>query len=191
MAKFFTKGNEESVKQVKGKLMASRCLLLGISQQQADRQAQQLNDEIIINFTEVFPQISGFWKHVPHNFFPQPKEIMTGGLDADTVCYCYPGYQLFANSYKRGEFLVKLPEKYRQHSFIQPGNELAKHLLIVLWFPATKKTRSNSGTRASRRLCNSRPAKFSVEPTQKYSIGDKLPLIKIQVYCVTCYQLST
>lgn len=61
------------------------------------------------------------------------EEIYTGTFDINPTCTIYAGYQLFGESYKRGEFLVRLKEKYRQRGFIT-GNELPDHLALLLRF---------------------------------------------------------
>jgi nitrate reductase delta subunit len=63
----------------------------------------------------------------------QLEEIYTGTFDINPTCTIYAGYQLFGESYKRGEFLVRLKEKYRQWDFFE-GNELADHLAVLLRF---------------------------------------------------------
>jgi nitrate reductase delta subunit len=61
------------------------------------------------------------------------EELYTGTFDINPTCTIYAGYQLFGESYKRGEFLVRLKEKYRQRGFFA-GNELADHLAVLLRF---------------------------------------------------------
>jgi nitrate reductase delta subunit len=61
------------------------------------------------------------------------EEIYTGTFDINPACTIYAGFQLFGESYKRGEFLVRLKEKYRQWGFFE-GNELADHLAVLLRF---------------------------------------------------------
>jgi len=63
------------------------------------------------------------------------EEIYTATFDLNPSCYPYAGYQLFGDGYKRGEFLVKLKEKYREHG-IREGGELADHLSVCLRFLA-------------------------------------------------------
>ncbi len=61
------------------------------------------------------------------------EEIYTGTFDINPTCTIYVGYQLFGESYKRGEFLVELKERYRQRGFFA-GNELADHVAVLLQF---------------------------------------------------------
>ena len=61
------------------------------------------------------------------------EEIYTGTFDINPTCTMYAGYQLFGESYKRGEFLVRLTQKNRQRGFSE-GNELADHLAVLLRF---------------------------------------------------------
>lgn len=61
------------------------------------------------------------------------EEIYTAAFDLNPTCTIYAGYQLFGESYKRGEFLVRLKQKYRQRGFSE-GNELADHMAVLLRF---------------------------------------------------------
>lgn len=63
----------------------------------------------------------------------QLEEIYTGTFDVNPSCTIYAGYQLFGDSYKRGEFLVGLKRRFRQQGFSE-GNELADHLAVLLRF---------------------------------------------------------
>ncbi|MBW4493834.1 MAG: molecular chaperone TorD family protein [Oscillatoria princeps RMCB-10] len=53
------------------------------------------------------------------------------------MCFPYPGYHLFGESYKRGEFLAKLKQKYRARGFTEESSELADHLTVLLRFIAS------------------------------------------------------
>ena len=61
------------------------------------------------------------------------EEIYTATFDVNPTCTIYTGYQLFGESYKRGEFMVRLRQKYRQWDFSE-GNELPDHLAVLLRF---------------------------------------------------------
>lgn len=63
------------------------------------------------------------------------EEIYTGTFDVNPTCTIYAGYQLFGESYKRGEFLVRLKQKYREHGFAE-DKELADHLAVLFRFLA-------------------------------------------------------
>jgi len=65
------------------------------------------------------------------------EEIYTGTFDLNPVCFPYPGYHLFGESYKRGEFLAKLKQKYRERGFTEESSELADHLTVLLRFIAS------------------------------------------------------
>jgi nitrate reductase delta subunit len=64
------------------------------------------------------------------------EEIYTATFDVNPTCYIFAGYILLGESFKRGEFLVRLGEKYRQHNF-SPGKELADHIPVIFQFLAT------------------------------------------------------
>jgi len=64
------------------------------------------------------------------------EEIYTGTFDVSPTCFIFAGYMLFGETFKRGEFLVQLQEKYQQHNF-SAGNELADHVPVIVRFLAT------------------------------------------------------
>lgn len=61
------------------------------------------------------------------------EEIYTGTFDLQIVCYPYAGYHLFGESYKRGEFLARLKERYSANGF-SAGKELPDHVSVILRF---------------------------------------------------------
>lgn len=63
------------------------------------------------------------------------EEVYTATFDVQVLCYPYVGYQLFGESYKRGEFMAVLREKYRGSGFSE-GKELPDHLPVLLRFIA-------------------------------------------------------
>lgn len=66
------------------------------------------------------------------------EELYTSTFDLQPVCCPYLGFHLFGESYKRGAFMAKLKEEYRQHGF-DAGNELPDHLCVLLRFLALVK----------------------------------------------------
>lgn len=63
------------------------------------------------------------------------EEIYTATFDINPACYIYAGYILFGETFKRGKFLVRLQEKYRERGFSY-GRELADHVPVMLRFLA-------------------------------------------------------
>jgi nitrate reductase delta subunit len=88
--------------------------------------------------TENNPAISNlineFVNFYENNSLDKLEEIYTSTFDLNPTCYPYVGYQLFGDGYQRGEFLVKLKEKYQQFNFKNNSQELADHLTIILDF---------------------------------------------------------
>jgi nitrate reductase delta subunit len=72
------------------------------------------------------------------NVTPQGRieEIYTGTFDVSPTCFIFAGYMLFGETFKRGEFLVQLQERYHQHNF-SVGRELADHVAVIFRFIAT------------------------------------------------------
>jgi nitrate reductase molybdenum cofactor assembly chaperone NarJ/NarW len=63
------------------------------------------------------------------------EELFTATFDLRPVCFPYLGYQLFGETYKRGEFLAALSARYRACGF-SAGAELPDHLGAVLRYLA-------------------------------------------------------
>lgn len=63
------------------------------------------------------------------------EELYTATFDMRPVCFPYLGFQLFGESYKRGEFLVALSARCREAGF-DAGSELPDHLGAVLRYLA-------------------------------------------------------
>ena len=80
------------------------------------------------------PEFDAFMRESPAG---QIEETYTATFDVNPACYIYAGYILFGESFKRGEFLVKLKEKYRERGFDVGGSELADHLSVIFRFMAT------------------------------------------------------
>src|SRR5690554_3082449 len=59
------------------------------------------------------------------------EELYAATFDLKPVCYPYVGYQLFGDTYKRGEFLARLNARYRESGFVAQG-ELPDHLSLIL-----------------------------------------------------------
>jgi nitrate reductase delta subunit len=66
------------------------------------------------------------------------EEIYTGTFDLQTKCCPYTGYHLFGENNKRGAFMVKLKEQYREHGF-STEKELPDHVCVILRFIATSR----------------------------------------------------
>jgi nitrate reductase delta subunit len=64
------------------------------------------------------------------------EEIYTGTFDVSPTCFIFAGYMLFGETFKRGEFLVQLQERFHQHNF-SVGKELADHIAVIFKFIAT------------------------------------------------------
>ncbi len=66
------------------------------------------------------------------------REIYTRTFDLAPSCPPYIGYHLFEDSYKRGEFLVRLKEVYKNSSFELDERELPDHISLILKFISFK-----------------------------------------------------
>jgi nitrate reductase molybdenum cofactor assembly chaperone NarJ/NarW len=91
-------------------------------------------DFVTQTYPNVEPFLADFINFIQTTPTPNLEEIYTSTFDLNPTCYPYLGYQLFGDGYQRGEFLVKLKEKYQQHNFTYNSPELPDHLTIVLEF---------------------------------------------------------
>jgi nitrate reductase molybdenum cofactor assembly chaperone NarJ/NarW len=79
--------------------------------------------------------MSRFHGFVVRTPIPALEELYTTTFDLKPVCYPYVGYQLFGDTYKRGEFLAHLNARYREAGFTVSG-ELPDHLGVILRYLA-------------------------------------------------------
>jgi nitrate reductase delta subunit len=63
------------------------------------------------------------------------EELYTATFDLRPVCYPYVGFQLFGDTYKRGEFLALLNARCREAGFVVVG-DLPDHLGVILRYLA-------------------------------------------------------
>ncbi len=82
---------------------------------------------------EAAEQIKKFVQFVEDTPPGRLEEIYTGTFDVNPACYIYAGYLLFGEGFKRGKFMVRLKEKFREHEF-PIGNELPDHVPLLFRF---------------------------------------------------------
>lgn len=76
-----------------------------------------------------------FAAYVSETPLAELEELYTKTFDLQPVCFPYVGYQLFGETYKRGEFLAALNARYRACGF-SAGADLPDHLGAVLRYLA-------------------------------------------------------
>jgi nitrate reductase delta subunit len=103
--------------------------------QLADR-VRECASLLILDYPEEAGRIQDFLDFVQSTPLGRMEEIYTATFDVNPTCYIYAGYQLFGESFKRGEFLVRLKEKYRERGFVE-RNELPDHLAVLFKFLST------------------------------------------------------
>ncbi len=95
--------------------------------------------EILKNiFPEIYEKYKKFEREILEKDIDTLKEIYTRTFDLNPSCPPYIGYHLFEDSYKKGEFLVKLKEIYKDSFFKFDERELPDHLSIILKFISFK-----------------------------------------------------
>jgi nitrate reductase delta subunit len=67
----------------------------------------------------------------------QIEELYTSTFDMQSDCSLYIGYQIFGEDRRRGLFMAKLREDYREHGF-SDGGELPDHLPVILRYLAVR-----------------------------------------------------
>jgi len=85
--------------------------------------------------SEAAALLDGFLHSVKGLSLERMEELYTSTFDMQPVCYPYVGYHLFGESYKRGAFMARLNEGYRQYGY-SAGSELPDHVAIALRFLA-------------------------------------------------------
>ena len=88
------------------------------------------------NCPDVVPGLQGFVDLLTTAEPSRIEEIYTATLDLQPVCQPYVGYQLCGENQKRGMFLMKMQQLYREHDFAC-GVELPDHLSEMLRFIGT------------------------------------------------------
>ena len=99
------------------------------------RQAGECLDWLSSAGSPVAARIETFRDYVREAPQARMEELYTRTFDLQAVCSPYVGYQLFGDSYKRGIFMARLNEGYRERSFLA-GSELPDHVAVVLRFLA-------------------------------------------------------
>ncbi|HEY4716705.1 MAG TPA: nitrate reductase molybdenum cofactor assembly chaperone [bacterium] len=62
------------------------------------------------------------------------QELYATTFDLQPSCYPYIGYHLFGEDYRRGSFMAKLKEVYRDYKYDYNEKELPDHVSVVLGF---------------------------------------------------------
>jgi nitrate reductase delta subunit len=95
------------------------------------------NQRLMIDDPEIARLIKQFQDLLKSTSITELEELYTSTFDVNPVCFPYPGFHLFGENFNRADFLVKLKQKYQEHGFTAPDNELADHLPILLQFLST------------------------------------------------------
>lgn len=77
------------------------------------------------------PHMISFHRFVEQAAPGRLEELYAATFDLKPVCYPYIGYQLFGDTYKRGEFLAQLNARYHEVGCMAQ-HELPDHLSMIL-----------------------------------------------------------
>ncbi|NJO81712.1 MAG: nitrate reductase molybdenum cofactor assembly chaperone [Blastochloris sp.] len=80
-------------------------------------------------------QLTAFADFADETPIGRVEEIYTATFDINPTTYIFAGFILFGESFKRGKFLVKLQQIYRECGF-ETSSELADHAAVMLRFLA-------------------------------------------------------
>ncbi len=97
----------------------------------------ECNRQLKADYPEAAELINQFQSLANSTSISHLEEIYTSTFDVNPVCFPYPGFHLFGENFNRADFLVKLQQKYQEHGFTAPPNELADHLAVMLEFLST------------------------------------------------------
>jgi len=79
--------------------------------------------------------MADFRRFVEQTELSKLEELYAATFDLKPVCYPYIGYQLFGDTYKRGEFLARLNSRYKESGFDAQA-ELPDHISMILRYLA-------------------------------------------------------
>lgn len=64
------------------------------------------------------------------------QEAFTRAFDLGPACPPYVGHHLHGDTHKKGEYMIRLKEAFREHGYEPPDNELPDHLSVIFEFAA-------------------------------------------------------
>ena len=97
------------------------------------KQARECLDALSFAGSPAAAPLQSFCRYAQEAPLARMEELYTRTFDLQAVCSPYVGYQLFGDSYKRGMFMARLNEGYRERGF-SAGSELPDHIAVVLRF---------------------------------------------------------
>ncbi len=96
-------------------------------------QARECLDALSSAGSPAAAPLQSFCRYTQEAPLARMEELYTRTFDLQAVCSPYVGYQLFGDNYKRGMFMARLNEEYRERGF-SAGSELPDHIAVVLRF---------------------------------------------------------
>ena len=101
------------------------------------KEAESLEEIITLFFSEPAEDLRKFITYLETTESGRLEEIYSGTFDISPTCFPYVGYLLFGESFKRGEFLSKMIEKFREYNYTVESKELPDHVSVILKFLST------------------------------------------------------
>ena len=93
--------------------------------------AKKCEDMLLANYPQIYLEAMPFFKFIKEEHLFKIEEVFSMTFHIQAICFLDLGYVLFAEDYKRGEFLVKIKDEQRLVAN-DCGNELADNLPNVL-----------------------------------------------------------
>lgn len=93
--------------------------------------AKKCGDMLFVEYPEIYLETLPFFKFIEEEPLSKIEEVFSMTFHIQAICFLDLGYVLFAEDYKRGEFLVKIKEEQRKANN-DCGNELADNLPNIL-----------------------------------------------------------
>ena len=109
---------------------------------QVRQAARQLNgiireDEGLKVPGELMVKLDGFLQFIENSQLWKLQEEYVSTFDLFPLCPPYVSHHLYGESYKKGEYMVRLREIYREYGFEVPDNlknELPDHISVIMGF---------------------------------------------------------
>ncbi|MBI2258015.1 MAG: hypothetical protein HYU67_03850 [Flavobacteriia bacterium] len=92
---------------------------------------KRIEDLMIANYPAIYMDALPFFNYIKEEDLYKIEEVFSMTFHIQAICFLDLGYVLFAEDYKRGEFLVKIKDEQRKVNN-DCGNELADNLPNIL-----------------------------------------------------------
>jgi len=92
------------------------------------------SSEKLGELSEELQKIDEFAEFITSSSLAEIQEVYVETFDLQPIIIPYISHHIFGESYRKGEYMVRLNEIYRQNSFVPSVNELPDHIAVVSEF---------------------------------------------------------